>query len=261
MTYTAANAKGDVLGGGIYPGCQSMYRAMHDYTGALPLITHDEWKKAIDESSATQTPLSLFADNTKGGMIAPSLKAMAEVCWGAIEAFKAVVLEDRETNGATDTADDMDVDKDKDDEDRLFTVCVTGGDGNVISQLLEPDHSGIVPSSGRSADALTGIDIQKHKHLCHYGVQHVLKEKCSAIQTIQSEDDGVRNEIRGQRVAKKFKIGSEEKIFRGSVAAIAAGKTLEDDWFYVRYDDGDTEHLSITGLYGMNYFFIYFPAG
>lgn len=260
MTYTGADAKGNIIGGGIYPGLAALFRGLHDYTGALPLLAQEEVNKMMEQAIATKTPLSLFGKDTKSAMIAPGLKAFAEVCWGAVDSFKKELTENKEQDDepkpAADEPTAMEVDNednnetaDKDDKVKgLLTICLTGGDGDVIARLLEPDHSSIVASM-MPEDASDGIEIQKHKHLTHYGIGQVLDEKTNAGQALQSEDDRVREDIVGQRVAKKFRIRTEDKVFRGSIAAVAAGKTLDDDWFYVRYDDGDTEHLTLTGLY------------
>ena len=245
MTYTGADAKGQIVGGGIYPGLAATFRCMHDYTGALPLVSQEEMNKLIEEAVANKKPLPIFASDTRSAMITTALKAMAEVCWSAVDTFKEQVLKDEQTDAAGNA---MDVDNG--DKDRLFTICLTGGDGDIIARLLETDHGSILVSN-KGADARAGIDIQKHKHLTHYGIGQVLDEKTSAGQSLQSEEDKIREEIVGQRVAKEFVIRKETKTFRGSVAAVAAGKTMDEDWFYIRYDDGDTEHLSIIDLYGM----------
>ena len=248
MTYTGVNAKGQIMGGGIYPGLSATTRSLHDYTGALPLLSQEDVEKAALEATANQSPLPVFAKDTKSAMITTTLKGMSDICWGAVNAFKQQVLADKEV-AATETDGDAAEKPVAEGAGRLFTICCTGGDMAMISSLLKPDHDHIL-SSDQAPNALDGIELNKHRNLCHYGVGTVLSEKQKAVITIQSEDDKVRAEIIGQRVAKKFKVRSEEKIFRGTVAAAAAGKGLEDDWFYVRYDDGDNEHLSITGLFG-----------
>jgi pantothenate kinase type III len=242
LTYTAADAKGKIVGGGIFPGFASIYRALFDYTGALPLIAQEELNNLIFEAIASKTPLSLFATDTKSAMITTGIKAMAEVCWGAVQEFKDKLLKDA-------AEDDGGENGENGPSEHVFTICLTGGDGDIIARLLDVDHNGIL-SSNVPAGARDGVDIQKHKHLAHYGIGQVLDEKTNKAQTTKSDDDKIREEVIGQRVAKEFKIRTGEKIYRGSVAAVADNETLEKDWFFVRYDDGDTEHLSITALYG-----------
>ena len=201
--------------------------------------------RLVEEASANKKPLPTYANDTKTAMVTTVMKGMSEVCWSAVKAFKEQVLK-----GKQDQASDaMVVDGENGDKDKLFTICLTGGDGDVIGKLLEIDHDHILTSSV-GPDAREGIDIQKHKHLTHYGIGQVLDEKSTVVQSELSEIDKVREEIVGQRVAKEFQIRKEYKTFRGSVAAVAPQGAIEDDWFYVRYDDGDTEHLNLEGLYG-----------
>ena len=261
LTYTGLNEKGRIIGGGICPGIAAALRSLHDYTGALPLISQEEFEKTASDASNNKDPLPIFADSTKTAMITTTLKAKKDICWGAVNAFKNQVLADR-AEASKEAADvaalvadgteaaTAEGEKNGDDSnERLFTICCTGGDMNTISSLLTADHSSMVPSD-LAPNALDGIEINKHRNLCHYGIGAVLSEKHKESQAVENEDDVIRAEIIGQRVAKKFKVGTTSKVYRGSVAAAAAGKGLEDDWFYVRYDDGDAEHLNLTGLYG-----------
>lgn len=254
LTYTGANAQGKLIGGGIYPGVAATIRSLHDYTGALPLLSQEDVEQAATRATANQAPLPVFAKDTKTAIITTTLKGLSSVCWNAVNVFKQQVIADKDHGGGGDAEEMENVEgapapaKNNDNDDLLFTICVTGGDMVMIDNLLKVDHNNILPSQNPST-AMDGIEISKHRNLCHYGVGTVLSEKSQVVQLKQSEDDLLRAEIVGQRVAKRFQIGKEEKIYRGAVAATAAGKDLEDDWFFVRYDDGDTEHLSITGLY------------
>lgn len=251
LTYTGLNAKGQIIGGGICPGISAVARSMHDYTGGLPLITQEEIEKAASDASNAKKPLPIFSSNTKTAMISTTLKAKKDICWGAVNAFKQQVLVDKAEKAVdAEAPSSAEVEKPADgSSERLFTICCTGGDMNMISSLLTADHSNMVPSD-LDPNALDGIEINKHRNLCHYGIGTILTEKAKEAQAVEDEDDVVRMEIIGQRIAKGFKLGGVRKVYRGSVAAAAAGKGLENDWFYVRYDDGDAEHLTITGLYG-----------
>lgn len=239
LTYTGLDANGKVMGGGIAAGLASKFRSMHDYTGALPLVTHEDVLKALKGATDTKIPLDLFALDTKQAMMAAALTETARLIWSAVKEFKARISGDNSVPNADEV-----------DGNPHLTICMTGGDGDILAQLLESDHSSIVPVEHGTTNRREGIVIQKHKHLAHYGIAVLLEEVTKAAQKDQTEDDGIRAEIVGQRVAKKFRIRSEDTTYRGSVAAVTRGDSLEDDWFYIRYDDGDTEHLSIEGLYG-----------
>ena len=54
------------------------------------------------------------------------------------------------------------------------------------------------------------------------------------------------------RIAKRFAYQNYDgtDIFRGSIMSIKSGAQLEKDLFFVRYDDGDSEHMEFADVYG-----------
>lgn len=93
--------------------------------------------------------------------------------------------------------------------------------------------------------------IQKNLHLAHFGVAasvmgHYITSRFS-------------NEIVGRRVAKRFinpdaaNHGGEKtqlgEIYRGYLASVE--NKDGEDWYYIRYDDGDTEHVARSELIQM----------
>jgi len=140
-----------------------------------------------------------------------------------------------------------------------LTVVIAGGDGDVINQLLQSDHSSIIATEPNTvpipSDAIKTV---KHKHLQHYGVGACLQIKLMNVLKAEKDleqdstnNSQLRTEILGQRVSKKFYLNHtpDGTVFRGSIAAITPGKSLEEDWFFIRYDDGDSEHMGITDIY------------
>lgn len=53
LTYDYVDAAGDYRGGGISLGLRSRFRALHDYTAALPLLDHDGPLPLIGDDTAT----------------------------------------------------------------------------------------------------------------------------------------------------------------------------------------------------------------
>mmetsp|Transcript_37718 Transcript_37718/g.82658 ORF Transcript_37718/g.82658 Transcript_37718/m.82658 type:complete len:670 (+) Transcript_37718:169-2178(+) len=93
--------------------------------------------------------------------------------------------------------------------------------------------------------------IQKNLHLAHYGVAasvmgHYITGRFS-------------NTVIGRRVAKRFINPAAEKeggakaqvgeIYRGYLAKVE--EKGGEDWYYIRYDDGDTEHVARPELIEM----------
>jgi len=260
LTYTAINAKGTILGGGICPGLAATLRSLHDYTGALPLLQQQEVEQLVANAAKDQTPLPIFSRTTETAIVATALKGMADICWGALKEFKRQLEADAgapaSSHGDNDPPTNLDLET-TNGKNKKITICLTGGDAEMISKLLHPERSHIVQSDLDGDAIMENVEINRHRNLCHYGIGVVLEAKHNASVEVQSEDDKVRVEIIGQRVAKEFYLKNKKEVYRGTVAAAAAGENLEDDWFYIRYDDGDTEHLTITGLYGTFYVFAF----
>ena len=93
--------------------------------------------------------------------------------------------------------------------------------------------------------------IQKNLHLAHFGVTaSVMGHYITAR---------ISTEIIGRRVAKRFinpeaaKQGGAEtqlgEIYRGYLAKVE--EKGGEDWYYIRYDDGDTEHVARPELIQM----------
>ncbi|MCL4138195.1 UNVERIFIED_CONTAM: hypothetical protein GTU68_027016 [Idotea baltica] len=53
ITYDFANATGEYIGGGIAPGMAMRFRALHEFTARLPMISPDENVALIGDSTET----------------------------------------------------------------------------------------------------------------------------------------------------------------------------------------------------------------
>jgi pantothenate kinase type III len=207
MTYTGMNAQGVVVGGGISPGLHQKFKALS--IGALPLLTTEQVQQAVEEAKKTTSPIPTFANNTQDAMLSSVLgETVRHVC-GVIGAWK--------------------------EQEELETprVILAGGDGQLLYDLLQPDHSGILETTCE----IPQMDLQHKKQLIHLGLAKLLSEK--------KPQPDKRHEILGQRVARRF----SGQIYYGTVIFIDRGKTLDQDFFKIFYDDGDMEDLHVRDLY------------
>lgn len=76
------------------------------------------------------------------------------------------------------------------------------------------------------------------------GVQYLLCDYSDQIGT-KGHDEQFRDDILGQRVAKVF-----HKLYRGTVAAVTRGPTIDKDLYTIIYDDSDREDIGLNELYG-----------
>ena len=64
-TYTAADASGKIMGGGISPGIFTRLNSLHEGTCALPNISIEEFHTRMQKIIKQKKPLPIFATNTK----------------------------------------------------------------------------------------------------------------------------------------------------------------------------------------------------
>jgi Type III pantothenate kinase len=150
---------------------------------------------------------------------------------------------------------------------KLPIVVATGGDSEIIKNLMAPDHSYIVPVEPETSHPVDGKDFVLYtlKHLQHYGLASILTKQSKLAEGVSEADpiNQIRSDLIGQRVAKHFPVADldGEFVYRGSIVSIRVGAANDDvgggdkmslvnDWFFVRYDDGDKEHLDLVTLYG-----------
>jgi len=266
MTYTAVDQSGKIMGGGITLGLGAKLRSIADATGALPFISPEECMKLV-EKYESGTPLPVFATDTKEAMMVNVLSEVDNNCRNVIDQWLSKV------GRISPTDDDSDIEAHVEemktgglkaamggvpcDNNNTRTVLITGGDADILMKLLAPNRKQILeagptnntePSSANKSK----YTVKRVKNAIHFGIAALLERK---VKNRNASDAAVANEyenmIVGQRVAKKFpkaKDADGDSIFRGTVVVLNQGNTKYDDLFKVRYDDNDTEDLSIREL-------------
>jgi pantothenate kinase type III len=240
-TYTALDAKEQILGGGITPGVAARFRAMSDYCGELPIIEFESYQKAIREAKDSKQPFPTFAKNTKSAMMGAVFSEIAGQCRNLAKQF----------------VDAVKVEKDKDDDGdkpppKKPTIALTGGDSAVLEDMLKENQSGLIVSEPGTQLPADSYDLHHMKHLGHYGIGELLKTQLDSMKD-DNPDDKLRHMITGQRVAKKFDVSDYDGdlVYRGSVISIKADQSdFNNDLYLVRYDDGDSEHLEMKEVHG-----------
>jgi len=273
-TYTAADADGRILGGGIGPGLALKAKSLAEDCDALPDIPPREFIERMNDAlEKKNAPLPIFSGNTKEAMMVQIMSETAHACRNVIKNWLEVVgsRDDRESvqrargrsggggrkNGANQK---MQFAKGAA-ENTKRNVIVTGGDGDLISHLIQADYSGIL--EGRSPIVAQGFDVILSKYVIHYGIQAALMDRVRERWNVQDkerflkgEDEGkadVNQIYVGKRVAKWFKDvdakgshyfkGTITKVFRGIV-----GKGDDTVLFHIEFDDGDEEDAEIEEL-------------
>jgi pantothenate kinase type III len=239
-TYTAVDKHCHLLGGGISPGIMARFRSMSDYCGKLPMIEYETYQKVVQTAIDNKAPLPTFATNTETAMMSAVFSEVACQCRNLVKQFLASVKE-KETSKPGDDAAGR----------KKPTIVVTGGDSLFLAQLLKEEQPIIVEGEPGTALPVAEITVETVKHLVHYGIGHVLKVKVGQAEPAKEEDE-IRERIVGQRVAKHFQVSDYDGdyVYRGSVTGVKPGAKLEDDLYFVRYDDNDGEHLGFDEVHG-----------
>ncbi len=243
ITYTALDSEGHIMGGGISCGTIMRFNALHDGT-ELPMIKYegllrDYITKAIDE----QSPLPIFSRNTEQAMIVATLNEISSSIRNIIKLWLQKV-----GPGDVDLGDASNPDR---------TVVVTGGGGDIIAKLLEPACGGILESANDISQKYT---VKWENCMIHIGVCSSLLsqiKKNYVNPEEEKEEEHVGTEKKdfdiihiGKRVAKYFAQAQEDgdHIYRGTINKVSQGKYAS--YFFVVYDDGDSEEVFLDELYG-----------
>jgi hypothetical protein len=302
LTYTAIDSHGKILGGGVSPGFNARFRALFDYCDiGVARIQWEEFKKVQWEAMEKKQPLDIFASDLKSEIHTDVLCEVAGKCRTVIKHFLRQLQDQKDQEKensldthAMDTAPTTTADNGggaptttttaaatespKSSHDvctpaeakmanptKLPIVVATGGDSEIIKNLIAPDHSFIVPVEPETSHPVDGKDFILYtlKHLQHYGLASILIKQSKLAEGVSEADpiNQIRSDLIGQRVAKHFPVADldGEFVYRGSIVSIRVGAadegggenmSLVNDWFFVRYDDGDKEHLDLVTLYG-----------
>jgi hypothetical protein len=236
----------------------SKLRAMHKQTGALPEITTKQVQESLLEL-ADNDKLTLFATDTKNAMLGCVLYETTLVVRSALKtwALSNVIPEQNPLHDAT----------------TYPLVCVTGMESDILLKLLSnsvfeldkdpaltwlhnradlPEDSVWIqvcrPAGGASEGVV--VEVRNHRHLAFHGIRRILSENCKARDDSLTEAEKLRLEILGRRVAKDF--DPPFGVYVGQVMSVDRfnKESVDEDFYTVRYDDGDTEEYSVTELYG-----------
>ena len=244
-TYTAADGNGNILGGGISPGLHLKFRALREYTDALPQINPKQLIDRVKLAMVKEEKLQTFALDTRECMVGTILTEFVLNTKHIIRTWLDTVGDGIESVGEL-----AEIKK----KNPSRTVFVTGGDGEILSHLLK-QSDGIIDGLGGDPLKDKQCTIHHQKHLIHYGISAALMKQIRINrENVKKQKKEVQplKKYLGVRVAKKFNVADSdgEKNFRGSVVGIHMTKEKEEV-FCIRYDDDDKEDVSLKELKGM----------
>jgi len=242
-TYSATDYDGNIMGGGIGPGIKSKFRSLTKDASALPEISTQEVLTRVKEAQDMGKPLPTFARDTQEAMMADAFQEFAYKGRNVIEQWIEKAYHKKRR---------MPVDDETEKVNREKIVFVTGGDGDILANLLQPDYGGLIEQAASSSGSKAQYQVENSKHLINYGIGHVLSTKVQDRRKKESANKTSQEMYIGKRVAKHFEVEADDgdNIFRGKVAKVnkIGGGTYD---FAIHYDDGDKEDVSFEELLEM----------
>jgi pantothenate kinase type III len=262
LTYTAVDADGKIIGGGISPGLKMRFQALEDYTYGLPGVNIEkEVDGLIRSCTISNTPADIFATDTKRAMVVSSLNEIASHIRSVIEVWMNKVGGPKKRKTTySDSQGNHDLRKSNDDR----IVALAGGSGNLLAKLLDENDGGVINTASRPM-----IRAKPCNGVLHFGVAWVLCQKSnkphvepnillpsSKSNTGTEETMNLWNKYVGQTVIKDFEASDGvSQTFKGQCVSYAMWKSEEDaddteprPLFRVVYSDGDEEDLFLEEL-------------
>mmetsp|Transcript_4977 Transcript_4977/g.9477 ORF Transcript_4977/g.9477 Transcript_4977/m.9477 type:complete len:533 (+) Transcript_4977:267-1865(+) len=263
MTYTAADADGKIIGGGISPGLKMRFQALEDYTYGLPGVNIEkEVEGLIRSATISNTPADIFAKETKMAMVVSTLNEMSSHMRSVVNVWMDKVGGPKKRKSNYSDVQDKD-ESVKSNDDRI--VALAGGSGNLLAKLLDENDGGVINTLQRPM-----IRAKPCNGILHFGVAWVLCQKSnkphvepnistsSKNQSNTVDDDSLEkwNKYIGETVIKDFEAGGGViQTFKGQCVSYAMWKSDDDDetveprpLFRVVYSDGDEEDLFVDEL-------------
>jgi len=256
LTYTACDANGKLMGGGISPGLMCRFRALSDYCGKLPFIDFCEYDTAVKNINVGDaSPFPVFATDTKTAMMTTTFQEISLHCQNIILHFLQELkrrgqLESGSKDGKSDdVANGGAASPNSSSTKNLPKVVMAGSDSRFLELLLE--QPGKLVNNDFCAPLKDRVDFRVFRNGCHYALGKLLEINGHHIYQL-SPDEELRARLVGQRVAKEFAVADKDgdTIYRGSVRQVKRGEELESDLFTVQFDDGDNEDFDFEEIYG-----------
>ena len=234
LTYTAADSRGHIIGGGISPGIQSRFKVMSQDASELPEISIDELKKRIEKAIFSNLPIPLFARDTKDAMI---VNILSEI-WHGLDRMIHMWLE-RTNNSPTSITS--------------RTVFITGGTGYILRELLGTNREKIIDVLKNEAGIRAPFTLDIQPCLIHKGIAAVIlkgseSSQCTKMSALlplaarPNEPSVTALSFLNTKVAKKIQ-GIDLK-------GIVTDVTQENlhDFYHIRYESGYTDIVELPTL-------------
>ena len=256
LTWTATNANGKFMGsGGITLGIKAKCAALCEFTGALPQIEPDDIKMRMAECERRKRPLSSLAggsavDAMVVGMLSEMAWSLSRVIASWVDKVHKEWEEEEKKQGKAATEDSSL-------KHPPLRVVVTGGDFEYIVKLLNRHFSYILEPNKEHGKTMEQVEVVTEKNLSSKAVHFLLKSKTLPL-TQLSKLEKIRHDLLGTRVIQPKKNESSDGMvprIQGTVFDLKRDNSaiLMKDIFKIKYDNGETEEVAATTLFGKSW--------
>lgn len=242
LTYTAADSKGRLLGGGISPGLSLRLQSISGTSSSeVDLITEAKLYEKLRAVAISNKPFPIFSNNSEDSVISTALSEVSHNTRSIINLWleKVGPPEAIEEGRGKDPSTFCPVNNTR-------NVSVTGKNAAVLGYLLKEKHGGVIESSNRNVER--DMNATAFDKLIPFGIQNVI-----AHQVILAKEQFVNAYIH-KRIAKEFLIAGRGVVVKRGVI-VSVHLTQGINLFLVRYDDKTVEHATSTSVVEMRKFF------
>jgi pantothenate kinase type III len=208
-------------------------------------FTNDE--EPTNKPPANSTAAASAGDNKKDNLAAAV----------AVDQTTTVMEEDAATYSPTAETSKM---------NRKRCIILTGAEKEFMIRLLQPDYGGVLEKNDDDVTTMPVVhqefEIHSVKHLLVFAIGQVVYEQQRQHEQVErnSGSEQLRRDLMGLRVAMEFERPQQpdgDVWYRGSVIRINRGadegrdwqESLDDDLYWIQFDDGDSQELTPFELY------------
>mmetsp|Transcript_11155 Transcript_11155/g.13212 ORF Transcript_11155/g.13212 Transcript_11155/m.13212 type:complete len:545 (+) Transcript_11155:1-1635(+) len=272
LTYTAADSKARVLGGGISAGLLLRVNSMSGKSGDLDHITSKDLDKILEGAANSKKPLPIFSDNTEESVVSAALSEVSCHIRHVVKMWleKVGLPRDNDECASTDISTFGKVNNRR-------VISIIGKNAMVIEKMLQSNNGGLIESFGSELQINTSVS----NHFIPDGIQSAISRQSmltknndeQSIITLSSTSSrgkdtlgieeangelstvisnmGIgttarRSEIDfiNKRVSKKVQVsGNNCGVKHGVVDSVT--NTFKIDLYSIKFDDGSSDQASL----------------
>jgi len=274
LTYTAADSKARVLGGGMSPGLLLRVNSMSGRGGNLDHTTSEDLDKVLEGAANNRNPLPIFSNNTEESVFSAALSEVSCHIRHVIKMWleKVGLPIDDDKRASTDISTFGKVNNRR-------IISIIGKNAVVIEKMLQRNNGGLIESIHPGSDLQINTSVSNHfipdgiqsaisrlstQEKNNYdeksiislsstssrgkgtlGIYEADDEFSTVVSKIPCKDKSsveIGNFI-NERVLKKAQVSGNVEVKQGVVDSVT--NTCDIDLYSIKFDDGSSDQASL----------------